>query len=81
MNFLKKDYILLSPILFIYAFVLLNFGTSNLTGDEGRYIKFAENIIKGYFAEPNLQKGFLWVGPGYPLFLVPFKLFQYMLVF
>ena len=67
----------MSPVLLIYAMVLLFFSSSDLTGDKGRYIKFAENIIKGYFAEPNLQKGFLWVGPGYPFFLVPLKILKF----
>jgi 4-amino-4-deoxy-L-arabinose transferase-like glycosyltransferase len=39
-------------------------------GDEWRYVYYAENLLRGYFS-PR-ERVFLWNGPGYPLFLVPF---------
>lgn len=44
---------------------------SNLAGDEGRYLKLAQNLISGYYSSPfpNIN---LWNGPGYPIFIAPF---------
>jgi hypothetical protein len=39
-------------------------------GDEWRYLYYAKNLLNGYFSPP--ERIFLWNGPGYPLFLVPF---------
>lgn len=46
------------------------FQTNQLTGDERTYFGFAENLTRGYYSPPgNLN---LWVGPGYPITLIPF---------
>ena len=44
---------------------------NDFVGDESRYIQFAENLVKGYYANPDLKPGFLWNGPGYPIVLSP----------
>ena len=61
-------------IYFLSAFVFLTlfvfkFSSNSLSGDEQRYLEFADNITKGYFAKKDLNPGFLWNGPGYPLIL------------
>lgn len=75
MNTKLKNYfdpfVNLLPFLFIYILILVLFSKKELVGDEGRYIFFAENILKGYYSPPypNIN---LWNGPGYPIILVPF---------
>ena len=63
----------------IYTFIFytsLHLGllSDSCVSDECGYIKFAENLIKGFYSpeSPDID---LWWGPGFPLFLVPFKLF------
>jgi hypothetical protein len=42
----------------------------HLDGDEWRYLYYADNLLNGFFSpRPRV---FLWNGPGYPLFLIPF---------
>tara|TARA_Y100001968_G_scaffold328555_1_gene375971 strand:+ start:397 stop:1692 length:1296 start_codon:yes stop_codon:yes gene_type:complete len=47
--------------------------SNSCISDECGYIQFAENIINGFYSpeSPDIN---LWWGPGFPLFLVPFKL-------
>lgn len=65
---MKKIFI---PLLILYVFISLLLSKNNFVGDEGRYVHFAENILKGYYANPDLKPGFLWNGPGYPIVLSP----------
>ena len=60
----------LLPLLLVYLlFGVLN-NKSDLRGDESRYLVYAHNILKGYFASP--ESLMFWNGPGYPLYLAPF---------
>lgn len=60
----------LLPLLALYLlFVLLN-AKDVLIGDEGRYVIGARNILQGFLASE--ESLYLWNGPGYPLYLVPF---------
>ena len=43
---------------------------ATIFGDEWRYLYYAKNLLSGYYSPP--EHIFLWNGPGYPLFLVPF---------
>ena len=70
----SNRFFLLSPILFIYSFVIIYVGRDEPVGDGYRYWKYAGNLLNGYFGESDLKPGFLWSGPGYPIFLLPFKL-------
>ncbi len=40
-------------------------------GDEQRYIDYANNLLHGYYS-PSFQNVFIWNGPGYLIFLMPF---------
>src|SRR5213078_1120660 len=40
------------------------------SGDEWRYIYYANNLLHGYFSPP--ERVFLFNGPIYPMFLAPF---------
>ena len=60
---LSKYYL---PILFIYSlFTFFNYN-NYLSGDEARYMYFAQNILKGFYSPPYPDIE-LWNGPGYPL--------------
>ncbi len=62
--------LLFFPLLLMYLLLLMLLANNTLEGDEGRYFAYAQNLLKGQYA---LTDGiFLWNGPGYPLFLVPF---------
>ena len=76
MSLFKNRYLVLSPILIIYSVVILIINRVEPVGDGYRYWKYAENLLNGFFANPDLKPGFLWSGPGYPIFLIPFKLLE-----
>src|SRR6185295_16618239 len=38
--------------------------------DEDRFVDYADNLARGFYADPVSK--FIWNGPGYPLLLVPF---------
>ena len=54
---------------------LLGHVDPNCISDECGYIEFAENIIKGFYSPPAPDISLHW-GPGFPLLLVPLKLFN-----
>lgn len=62
------------PFLLLYLCIVLFSSEKQLEGDEGRYLWFAENLLKGYYSPEGAEFN-LWNGPGYPLFLVPFVFF------
>lgn len=63
------DWILFIPLLLFYFFYTITSERNSFVGDEIRYMGFANNIINGHYATPDLANEFLWNGPGYPLFL------------
>ncbi len=67
----KNPYLIFLPFLILYIAVILFFPTDGKFGDETYYIKFAHNIINGYYSpsEPDVD---LMYGPGYPLIIAPF---------
>ena len=69
------------PLLIFYLLITAFFSENNFRGDEGRYVKFSENIINGYYANKDLKPGFLWNGPGYPIILTPFTYFNTPLIY
>lgn len=69
-----KAMIKFSPLLLLYIVVVLMGHSNNLQGDEGRYVMYANNLLKGYYS-PQGQI-YLWNGPGYPIFLLPFIVFK-----
>ena len=59
------------PLLVLYAVIVLFFGQNHVIGDEERYLWLAENLSRGFFSPSD--ELYLWSGPGYPLFLLPFQ--------
>jgi len=76
-----KEYLKFLPLLILYILITVVLNDSHLKGDEGRYLYFTQNLIKGYYANPDMKSGFLWNGPGYPIILVPFQYFNLPLIF
>jgi len=67
------------PLLLGYLAIVLIFAKVQPVYDELRYLMFADNLIHGYYSpRPNIN---LWNGPGYPLVLTPFVLFQIPLIY
>lgn len=78
LNFKKgqKEFFYLLPILIIYVGLIFIVGRDNPIGDGERYWQFSENILNGFYANKDLSPGFLWNGPGYPLFIAFLRLFN-----
>ncbi len=68
-------YLQLSPFLILYLAICFAFAPHNFVDDEERYVRFAQNILHGFYSPP-LPNIDLWNGPGYPLVVAPFLLFK-----
>src|SRR5213595_1445136 len=66
---IKNPYLLFSPFLIFFIVYVLIFVTDGHSGDEPRYLTYANNLIHGYYSPPDVD---LRNGPGYPIILVPF---------
>lgn len=58
------------PFLFVYIILVLLLQKKQLEGDEGRYLMYASNLLKGHYSPEN--EILIWNGPGYPILLMPF---------
>ena len=81
MKILQKKNLVFTPLLVAYAIISFFFSENILVADEGRYLNFSENILNGFYANPDLKPGFLWCGPGYPIILLLFTLLKAKLVY
>ncbi len=63
--------IMFLPLLVFYCCLVRFSFTTEMDGDEGRYVMFARNLLSGFYSPPAPHIN-LWNGPAYPLFLVPF---------
>lgn len=61
-----------------YLLVCIFCAHQPLVNDEGRYCQYAENLTKGFYAPLDTKN--LWNGPGYPLFISIFILFEIPIV-
>ena len=66
----KNIYFKLLPFLLFYLLICIRFYTNEFEGDESRYVKFAENLLHGFYSPPFPDIN-LWNGPGYPIVLIP----------
>ena len=73
-----NPWLLFSPFLAIFILLVLKLHSDKMEGDESRYIMYAQNLLQGFYSPKNFV--FLWNGPGYPLFLVPFLYFKFPLI-
>lgn len=65
-----KDSLKFLPLLVIYLAIIMLFNSNELIGDEPRYIRYAENILQGYYTDAD--NPMIRNGPGYPLYLAVF---------
>jgi len=72
---LKNPYILFLPFLMYYVFYVIQHHTNAMIGDESRYYQYAQNLLQGFYASKQ-DDMYLWNGPGYPIFLMPFVYFK-----
>jgi len=75
-----NDYLKFLPLFIIYIIICFIKQQDILVGDEDDYLLYAENIINGFYADASHEYSYLWNGPGYPLFLAIFRLFNISLV-
>jgi len=69
-RFTRNPYLLFSPLLFFYCYLVKVHKWKSLYGDEIRYVDFAHNLMRGFYSPtPHIN---LWNGPGYPLLITPF---------
>jgi hypothetical protein len=70
MNPKRRSELIFIPFLLLYILIVLIFSSTDLVGDESRYLTIADNFIHlnfSYEFEVNI-----WNGPGYHLFIAPF---------
>lgn len=65
----QNTWLWLLPFLLLYSGIVWLTSSPDLMGDEGRYLAFAGNLLRGYYSPQNEFS--LWNGPGYPLALAP----------
>lgn len=65
-----RNVLRLSPLLLVYVAAIILIPVSPLWNDEAGYLRFAENLIHGFYADKVDMN--LWWGPGYPIVLMPF---------
>ena len=73
-----NPWLVFSPFLVVFILLVLKLHADKMEGDESRYIMYAQNLLQGFYSPKNFV--FLWNGPGYPLFLVPFLYFKLPLI-
>ncbi|HEY9362346.1 MAG TPA: hypothetical protein VIQ00_03715 [Chitinophagaceae bacterium] len=67
----KNPFLLFLPFLMLYVIIILIFAENVNSGDENRYLMYAQNLSDGFYTlpPPYLDLG---NGPGYPLIITPF---------
>lgn len=78
-NYMKNPFLLFLPYFIILIIIISNQHSDAMYGDESRYIKYAGNLIRGFYSPPSPDID-LTNGPGYPMILVPFILFHLPLI-
>ncbi len=70
----RSIFLNLLPFLIIYVVLVALFHRDIMENDEARYVMYAKNLCDGFYSPQN--EVYLWNGPGYPIFLMPFILFK-----
>lgn len=73
-------YLKLIPFLILYILIVFLFRNKELSGDEPRYLMFANNLLNGFYSPPK-PNTYLWNGPGYPLFIAIFSKIGFSVLF
>lgn len=70
MRFAPRTILVFTGLLIFYlTYIYLN-ASYKFEGDEPRYLRYAENLLHGFYA--NAEDPEFLNGPGYPIFLMPF---------
>jgi len=77
---LRNPFLIFLPFLMYYVFYVIRHHTDAMIGDESRYYQYAQNLLQGFYASQS-DDMYLWNGPGYPVFLMPFVYFKMPLLF
>ena len=72
-------FLLFIPFLIFYVILILIFAQTANYGDENRYLKYATNLIHGFYSPAGSFLD-LGNGPGYPLIITPFVALQLPLI-
>jgi hypothetical protein len=72
-RYIERPWLLFLPFLFFYIGFIFFTSSAGLHGDEVRHMNYVRNLSQGFFSPPPPHVD-LEVGPGYPLFLLPFHL-------
>jgi 4-amino-4-deoxy-L-arabinose transferase-like glycosyltransferase len=67
----KNPFLLFLPFLLLYIVMVLILPTHGTTGDENRYLMYAQNLLHGFYSPPAPRID-IGQGPGYPILLMPF---------
>jgi len=67
----RNPYFLFFPFLLFFIVFVILFHSDVMTGDDSRYLMFAQNLLHGFYS-PSAPDINLWNGPGYPIILMPF---------
>lgn len=65
----RNPWLVFLPFLVFFLLLIFLFPGERMRGDTGRYLIYAENLLRGSYAFEDTK--YLWNGPGYPLLLVP----------
>lgn len=71
----RNPFVTLLPFFFLYVAIILLKQSPQFFGDETRYVMFTTNLMHGYYSPPAPDIN-LMNGPGYPLLLLPFMVFN-----
>jgi hypothetical protein len=79
-KFSKNPFILFAPFLLFYIGLVICFPTHGRTGDEGRYLIYAQYMYNGFLPPTEAGIDILGNGPGYSIILMPFVLLHLPLI-
>jgi hypothetical protein len=76
----KNPFLLFLPFLLIFIILVIISPPNGTTGDENRYLMFAQHLLHGFYSwpAPNIDLGY---GPGYPILILPFLALKLPFVF
>jgi len=66
---IRNPYVIFSPFLVFFIGYVVYFMTDGVSGDQPRYLMYADNLLHGFYSPAELD---LRNGPGYPIVLMPF---------
>jgi hypothetical protein len=75
----KNPFLIFSPFLLFYLVFILTLYSKPLWGDEIRHFAYVQNLFHGFYSPPSPNVS-LEIGPGYPLFILFFRVLHIPLI-